>query len=169
MWIVINAITLSRLLLAISVIWLHSDLYLLGISIWAAFSDFIDGHLSRRLKLDSVFGERLDQLADKVFHLVMLFCLWSFGLSALYFVILFIVREVAIVLLRSTGKSRQTSFNLGKWKTVLSYAYIIYLFAMWCVYHEDQLVLLTRTFEIAILVLAYWSLLLSIKRDPSKR
>jgi cardiolipin synthase (CMP-forming) len=164
----INSITVSRLLLSISVLAFHSDIYLLGVSLWCAFSDFLDGSLARRLKLSSSTGERLDQLADKVFHLTMLFYLLFVHLAPLYFVVLFVLRELAIVVLRYTGRSSSSSVGVGKWKTTLCYCYIIYLFTMWYLYKEDSLIFVSRALEVVILLLSYWSLIISLKRSHAK-
>lgn len=169
MQILIHAITISRLLLALSVLFVHSDSYYLGISIWSAFTDFFDGHLARRLKITSVLGERLDQIADKVFHVAMLILLLTLQLSTTYFVVLFVLREVVIVISRYSGMAPSSSAALGKWKTVITYFYIIYLFGMWYLYQENSFVLLSRTMEVIILVMSYTSLILSVKKHYSKR
>ncbi len=75
----INSITLYRLLAAPFLVWLavsgRVDLFkwFLGISFT---TDALDGFLSRRYKVDSVFGARLDSIADDATVLAAIISLW---------------------------------------------------------------------------------------------
>ena len=67
---ILNAITLSRILCAILIyffLFLESQyfvaLLLFGI---ASFSDFLDGYVARKTNNESVLGEILDPIADKL-------------------------------------------------------------------------------------------------------
>jgi CDP-diacylglycerol---glycerol-3-phosphate 3-phosphatidyltransferase len=168
MGIIINGITISRILLALSVVFFHSNGYLLCISLWAALTDFLDGHLARRLNLMSPLGERLDQVADKIFHLVILVWLFKLDLTPAYFVGPFVLREVLIMVLRYFGFSKSSSVALGKWKTVATYCYIIYQFGIIYFYSAESGSLGARVLEFFILLLSYWSLILSFKKAERK-
>jgi CDP-diacylglycerol--glycerol-3-phosphate 3-phosphatidyltransferase len=165
----IHVITLSRIFLALSIIFLRSELYLLSISIWSIFADFLDGYLARRLQLTSLFGERLDQIADKIFHLATLICLLHLQLSPSYFVILFVLREILMLILRYLGLSTSSSLMLGKWKTATTYCYIIYLFGIFFLFRQNPFIFFSRILEIIILVMSYLSLFLSIKPRFSEK
>ena len=165
----INTITVSRMLLALTVFFAQSESYLLGISIWAAASDFLDGQLARRLQLTSTLGERLDQIADKIFHFCMLILLLRLNMSDLYFIVLFVLREALIIIFRQYGLSTASSVILGKWKTVFTYAYIIYAFTLWYVYHSNPFFVINGVFQVVILLLSYLSLALSVKRRYSEK
>jgi CDP-diacylglycerol--glycerol-3-phosphate 3-phosphatidyltransferase len=72
-----NPVTATRIILAIAIVILfflgHSLLFLLWLFLIAAFTDFLDGFLARRLKQETLFGARFDILADRI--------LWvSFGI-----------------------------------------------------------------------------------------
>jgi CDP-diacylglycerol--glycerol-3-phosphate 3-phosphatidyltransferase len=66
-----NALTASRLVLAVAFPWLPPEWRVAAIAI-AAVSDFLDGWLARRLQAESTFGRMLDPIADKLFVLVLL-------------------------------------------------------------------------------------------------
>lgn len=66
-----NALTASRLVLAVAFPWLPPEWRVAVIAI-AAVSDFLDGWLARRLRAESTFGRMLDPVADKLFVLVLL-------------------------------------------------------------------------------------------------
>ncbi len=76
---VVNTITLYRLLSAPVILWLaiigEATLFKWLIA-FSFFTDAIDGFLSRVLKVSSVFGARLDSLADDATVLVATIGLW---------------------------------------------------------------------------------------------
>ncbi|MDC3060177.1 CDP-alcohol phosphatidyltransferase family protein, partial [SAR86 cluster bacterium] len=65
-----NIISLSRIFLVIPIIYLilsgNENLALL-IFILGCFTDFMDGFFARKYKQESILGENLDLLADKLF------------------------------------------------------------------------------------------------------
>ena len=65
-----NALTASRLVLAVAFPWLPAGWRFAAIGI-AAVTDFLDGFLARRLRAESEFGRLLDPVADKEFVLVL--------------------------------------------------------------------------------------------------
>jgi CDP-diacylglycerol---glycerol-3-phosphate 3-phosphatidyltransferase len=161
----INALTLSRLILAFSPFWITSSFEFLCASVWAGMSDYFDGLLARRYHLTTSFGSQLDQIADKAFHLSMVFYLWHTGVCHLIFAIAFSVREVLIVILRYLDKLRKTSNSHGKVKTALTYVLIICAFT-WTSFFEvadGPFVTTVIIFEVTIILVSYQSLFLGRK------
>lgn len=71
-WTIPNILTFARLLMVPIVMvlweteWLYSPLACALLFIGAAWTDWFDGYLARKMKLVSVFGAFLDPVADKV-------------------------------------------------------------------------------------------------------
>ena len=122
-----NIISLSRIFLVIPIIYLilsgNENLALL-IFILGCFTDFMDGFFARKYKQESILGENLDLLADKLFICTLLIFLpFHFdNFSFLFLSILLIARELAIGSVRqyflsiNLGKKSKVNF-LGKLKT----------------------------------------------------
>jgi CDP-diacylglycerol--glycerol-3-phosphate 3-phosphatidyltransferase len=167
--VIINAITLSRIALVVSALFFPSVLWWLIISVWAALSDFFDGYLARSLNAITKRGAQLDQTADKIFHFVMLICLYNIKMIHLYFIILFILREILILTFRYLDLSKESSNQFGKIKTFLTYALIVSLLLANYFYHfnsfnNNTLIIVS---EIAILIVSYYSLVISMKTKIS--
>lgn len=75
----------------------------------ATFSDYLDGYLARKLDVITPMGQFLDPLADKLLVLAALVCLVLFREFPLWAVAVIVVREVAIVALRSAAMKRGNS------------------------------------------------------------
>jgi CDP-diacylglycerol---glycerol-3-phosphate 3-phosphatidyltransferase len=167
----INFITVSRvLLLACGFLLSLSGEYFFVISVWAAFSDFIDGYLARKYSLTSRLGEQLDQITDKIFHIGMFLYLLQSGFIHLIFVSLFILREGLILFLRWFNRSQKTSNFHGKLKTFLTYTFIIVVLG------DNQAFktlwttpAVTLAFEFIILAISYYSLVYSVNLKSVKK
>ncbi len=90
-----NAITASRLLLAILLPFCDQAVWL-GIVLAAACSDLLDGWLARRWGAVSWQGGLLDAVADKVFALAVLSLLVTADKIALWWLPLLLLREMAV-------------------------------------------------------------------------
>ena len=122
-----NIISLSRIFLVIPIIYLilsgNENLALL-IFILGCFTDFMDGFFARKYKQESILGENLDLLADKLFICsLLIFLPFHFdNFSFLFLSILLIARELAIGSVRqyflSINLVKKSKVNfLGKLKT----------------------------------------------------
>jgi len=132
-----NLVTLSRLVLAV-VMFVFIDqkqwsaaLFILAV---AAFTDWLDGWLARRMKLTSALGRILDPLVDKVWicgAYVFLLPIEGSGLAP-WMTTLVIARELIITGLRSFLEGQGASFGadmLGKAKTTAQIAALVAIFA----------------------------------------
>ena len=135
-------ITLSRILCAILIyffLFLESQ-YLVALLLFciASFSDFLDGYVARKTNNESVLGEILDPIADK---LLVVFVLIGLSINLDSFLIGFISaviisREVWVAALRDinarNNQSDKTKVTfLAKTKTAIQmFAILMYLFGL---------------------------------------
>jgi cardiolipin synthase (CMP-forming) len=88
----------------------------------AAFTDYLDGYLARKLGQESSFGAFLDPVADKALVAASLVVLVGLGRTWVFAAIIIIVREIAISALREwmaqIGKPQNIAVAyIGKLKT----------------------------------------------------
>lgn len=132
----VNAITLYRLLSAPVILWFAISgqfEWFKWLVAFSFFTDAIDGILSRALKVSSVFGARLDSLADDATVLVATIGLWfthpeflrEHWLSIVILLSLFAIQNMAALLMYH----RVTSFHtyLAKTAAVLQAAFFLLL------------------------------------------
>ena len=139
---ILNVITLSRILCAILIyliLYLENN-YSIALFLFfiASFSDFLDGYLARKTNSESVLGEILDPIADK---LLIVFVLIGLSVNLDSFLIGFISaviisREIWVAALRDinsrnnqSGKTKVTF--LAKIKTAIQMlAILMYLLGL---------------------------------------
>jgi len=138
----LNALTLSRILCAILIylfLFLESQ-YLVALLLFgiASFSDFLDGYVARKTNNESVLGEILDPIADK---LLIVFVLIGLSINLDSFLIGFvsaviISREIWVAALRDINSRNNQSDKtkvtfLAKTKTAIQMLSILmYLFGL---------------------------------------
>ncbi len=164
--ILINCVTLSRVVALIPVFFITNLDYLFVVAVWAGLSDFLDGFLARKWGLTTNFGVKLDQYADKIASLLLLlFFIQNQQLSWL-FVTLIISRELAMVIFRKLNWANIQSNFLGKAKTFLLYLLFIYLSAEHLIYQTSI------EFKMVLMILSigcsWFSFLLSIPNLSSQ-
>lgn len=160
----INSISISRIVISVLPFFSISCFEIFVVSIYAAISDFLDGFLSRYLNSSSKTGAQIDQLSDKIFHFSFFVFYTLNGEVHLYFLVLFLLREITILILRYVGLCRKDSSMVGKIKSALSYIYIIYLGYI-CTYSPDNNYwYISTSFEIIIILTGFVSLLTSFKK-----
>ena len=139
---ILNAITLSRILCAILIyliLYLENN-YSIALFLFfiASFSDFLDGYLARKTNSESVLGEILDPIADK---LLIVFVLIGLSINLDSFLIGFISaviisREIWGAALRDINSRNNQSDKtkvtfLAKTKTAIQmFAILMYLFGL---------------------------------------
>jgi len=134
----VNGLTLSRIVgtLILPLLFAYcSPIVTLVVIAMLLLTDFFDGMLARKFKVQSIFGQLADQVADKVFGMVLLLIVASYY-KVFYFVF---GMEVAIALVNFIaalrGATTLSSF-LGKFKTWLtSVCILVGLFG----YFQDSL------------------------------
>lgn len=99
-WNVANAITVGRIVAApVTGYWIFNAQYdyALGGLLYAGISDWLDGVVARRFKLQTVIGSYLDPLADKLLVSTTTTCLALKGVIPLYLVGMIVGRDLALV------------------------------------------------------------------------
>ena len=138
----VNLLTTIRIILAFFIFGLimQSNGYVLAffLFMFAGFTDFLDGYLARKYNLQSVMGEILDPIADKILIVFILFAL-AINLSSYmvgFFASLIISREILVSALRDyNSRNNNTSATkvtfLAKFKTTSQiFTISLYLFAL---------------------------------------
>ena len=102
----------------------------LGYFLVASLTDALDGFLARKMKWQTNLGTLLDPIADKLLLSGTIFILWLNSYIPLYIFIIFIGRDVAILLgaaVHMTLMESETPLPniLGKITTGLQIAYIV--------------------------------------------
>jgi len=93
-------------------------------------TDFLDGWVARRMRLETVIGKFLDPLADKLIVMAALVMLVHLGRVAAWIVILIMARELTVTGLRTIAMSEGiviAAGQEGKYKTALQLAGIVFL------------------------------------------
>ena len=106
------------------------------IVVLASITDFFDGYLARKWKVESELGRLLDPNADKLLIAAALILLASNGFADVVAVVLILSRELFISGLREFMAERNITVHvtkLAKWKTTTQmFAIILLLFAYAC-------------------------------------
>ena len=139
---ILNLITLSRIFCAFAIylfLFLEAN-YLIALLLFfiASLSDFLDGYIARKTNSESVLGEILDPIADK---LLIVFVLIGLSINLKSFLIGFISaviisREIWVAALRDinsrNNQSEKTKVTfLAKTKTAIQmFAILMYLFGL---------------------------------------
>jgi CDP-diacylglycerol---glycerol-3-phosphate 3-phosphatidyltransferase len=94
----------------------------------AAFTDWLDGYLARRMKIVTVFGKFLDPVADKLVVMAALIMILPYDRVPAWMVLVILGREIIITGLRGVASSEGiviAASNLGKFKTIFQLVAII--------------------------------------------
>ena len=127
---IINGITISRILIGLPIIVSlkngNNEVFIFLIMI-AALTDFLDGYFARKYSHESVFGAKLDPLADKILLIGPMIWLVHENLVPLWAIWLIISRELLITSWRSDKESGGPASIQAKYKTALQFISIILL------------------------------------------
>ena len=108
------------------------NLFATALFIMAAVTDWLDGFLARRMKLESAFGQFLDPVADKLIVAAALLVLLNMDRVQVWVALVIIGREITISALREwmaqIGASKSVAVNMiGKLKTTAQLVAITFL------------------------------------------
>lgn len=131
-----------------------------GLFLVASLTDFFDGFVARRLKVESSFGRFLDPIADKVLVTSALIMLIALDRVPAWIVMLIISREVAVSALRAITKTWNTTLQpspVGKLKAVFQFAALVPL-----IVHYEYQIIIPVDFHAVGTVLLYIALGLTV-------
>ncbi len=131
-----------------------------GIFLLASITDYFDGFIARRFRVESSFGRFLDPIADKVLVTAALIMLIALDRVPAWVVMLIITREIAVSALRAITKSWDTSLRpspIGKLKAVFQFAAIVPL-----IVHYEYEFIIPIDFHVIGTVLIYVALVLTL-------
>ena len=123
-----NYLTLLRVVLVPAVIlalfqgnhgWDIASAVFFGI---AGLTDYFDGYLARKLKIETVYGKLMDPLADKFLVICSLIMLQHLGRMSPVIVMILVCRELTITGLRALASAEGVIVGAssgGKWKTAI--------------------------------------------------
>lgn len=130
--------------------------------VFAAITDFVDGHIARKYNLVTNFGKFIDPVADKLLVLSTMVMLSWHGLLPAWIVVAVLFRELAVDGLRLVAVEQGkviAAGRLGKLKTicqmVMIIAHLVY-FASFPLLHILAGWLLIPS-QIAVLIMTVWS------------
>tara|TARA_Y100001968_G_scaffold297647_1_gene306912 strand:- start:130 stop:702 length:573 start_codon:yes stop_codon:yes gene_type:complete len=127
---IINGLTISRILIGFPIIISlkngNNGVFIFLILI-AGLTDFFDGYFARKYDHQSIFGAKLDPLADKILLIGPMIWLVHENLVPLWAIWLIISRELLITSWRSNQNSGGPASIQGKYKTTFQFTSIILL------------------------------------------
>ena len=151
------------------------DIAAFAVFAMAAATDFADGWLARKSGKQTQLGAFLDPVADKILVATALLLLLDAGRAAAGACLLIVGREILVSALREwsalSGRAAATKVSaMGKWKTGLQIAAVLFLFAadiadpmiaVWLEYENDSLQPIKNVGDVLLwsaAALALWSM-----------
>jgi len=98
-----NAISLSRALIAIPILFLHHETgkeatwLIVGFITYAFISDYLDGYVARKMNQVSEFGKIADPLADKICAVILFVYGVIIGIIPTFFLLILVIRDGLIL------------------------------------------------------------------------
>ena len=166
-----NAISISRIFLAIPLVLLFEDIskgelgklwWAFGLIIIIILTDFLDGYVARKAEETTNFGKLIDPVADKVcMMVVMIYLIISYKLPFLLFFVTLAIRDVFLIIigvyLMFSQEEVFQSNRSGKWFmgiTALMMTFFLFQdglgipgYVLWMTYLISILLFAFSTFE----------------------
>ena len=166
-----NAISISRIVLAIPLVLLFEDIskgelgklwWAFGLIIIIVLTDFLDGYVARKAEETTNFGKLIDPVADKVcMMVVMIYLIISYKLPFLLFFVTLAIRDVFLIIigvyLMFSQEEVFQSNRSGKWFmgiTALMMTFFLFRdslgisgYVLWTTYLISMLLFAFSTFE----------------------
>ena len=166
-----NAISISRIFLAIPLVLLFEDIsrgesgklwWAFWIIIIIVLTDFLDGYVARKAKETTNFGRLIDPVADKVcMMVVMIYLIISYKFPFLFFFITLAIRDIFLIIigvyLMFSQEEVFQSNRSGKWFMGISALMMTFFlfkdplgipgYVLWASYLISMLLFAFSTFE----------------------
>ena len=166
-----NAISISRIFLAIPLVLLFEDIskgeldklwWAFGLIIIIILTDFLDGYVARKAEETTNFGKLIDPVADKVcMMVVMIYLIISYKLPFLLFFVTLAIRDIFLIIigvyLMFSQEEVFQSNRSGKWFmgiTALMMTFFLFKdplgipgYILWMTYLISMLLFAFSTFE----------------------
>ncbi len=114
-----NAISLSRALIAVPILFLHhasgkeATWLIVAFITYAFISDYLDGLVARKMNQVTEFGKIADPLADKICALILFLYGVFIGVIPLFFVVILVVRDGLILIGSLMIKRKQGKYAMS--------------------------------------------------------
>ena len=168
-----NILTISRILLIPFIIMsligfrfgfdgLSNKTFIYSCLLYAFISDFLDGYIARRWKLESGFGRMIDPIADK---LLVAGCLISYciivqgNMIVLIPAIIIIFRDILVSGIREYASNSGILLpptKLAKWKTAFEFLAIILLASFFVNYNFEGSIKVSTSLNGVLGILSLW-------------
>ena len=168
-----NILTISRILLIPFIIMsligfrfgfdgLSNKTFIYSCLLYAFISDFLDGYIARRWKLESGFGRMIDPIADK---LLVAGCLISYciilqgNMIVLIPAIIIIFRDILVSGIREYASNSGILLHptkLAKWKTAFEFLAIILLASFFVNYNFEGSIKVSTSLNGVLGILSLW-------------
>lgn len=168
-----NILTISRILLIPIIIMsligfrfgfdgLSNKTFIYPCLLYAFISDFLDGYIARRWKLESGFGRMIDPIADK---LLVAGCLISYciivqgNMIVLIPAIIIIFRDILVSGIREYASNSGILLpptKLAKWKTAFEFLAIILLASFFVNYNFEGSIKVSTSLNGVLGILSLW-------------
>ncbi len=130
-----NLLSTVRLLLIPIIVWLYNvqQLYIwtIVVILLSGVTDIVDGYIARHYNKVSDFGKILDPVADKLTQLAIIICLLSRYRLLYVLIIVFVIKEILMLLFGFIVFKKDDSVNSAKWygkaNTVILYTTMMIL------------------------------------------
>ena len=166
-----NAISISRIFLAIPLVLLFEDIskgeldklwWAFGLIIIIVLTDFLDGYVARKVEAITNFGKLIDPVADKVcMMVVMIYLIITYKLPFLLFLVILAIRDIFLIIigvyLMFSQEEVFQSNRSGKWFmgiTALMMTFFLFkdplsipIYIVWTSYLISILLFTFSTFE----------------------
>ncbi|MBQ9112437.1 MAG: CDP-alcohol phosphatidyltransferase family protein [Clostridia bacterium] len=114
-----NLLSLVRLALIPVIVWLYSyekSYYAaIGVILLSGATDIVDGWIARHFNMVSDFGKILDPIADKLTQAALLICLLSRHSLMWGLIIVFAIREIAMIIMGLVSIKKSDEVNSAQW------------------------------------------------------
>ena len=129
-----NLLSVVRLLLIPVILWLYIGLdnhhWTIAVIILSGLTDVVDGFVARKFDMISDFGKILDPVADKLTQGALILCLTITYDWMKWLIILFLIKEVAMLIMGYLAIRKEDNVNSAQWHGKLN---TVFLYGTMCI------------------------------------